>query len=246
MLRGDRRREPRPGPLHFSNFGGMSNTSAMPRLTSKGQVTVPVAIRYALGLAPGDDVVFAVEDGRGVFRRATGLDDLRGGVPRVAPRRRALPRASARGRRRARSPTSCARVARAAHACACRTPCCSTSPARSRARVRLRTRSPERFATSWPIALSVSTTRQPSGQRSTSSPAAAMRCARTHSRVAEVPACVAVGRSAWTARLPKPVPEFDLTLLDPSTMDPSQIGRAQTSRVALQNRLEAKEYPCWI
>jgi len=50
----------------------------MPRLTSKGQVTVPVGIRYALGLAPGDDVVFAVEDGHGVFRRVTGLDALRG------------------------------------------------------------------------------------------------------------------------------------------------------------------------
>jgi AbrB family looped-hinge helix DNA binding protein len=49
----------------------------MPRLTSKGQVTVPVAVRYALGLAPGDEVVFAVEDGRGVFRPATALDDLR-------------------------------------------------------------------------------------------------------------------------------------------------------------------------
>jgi AbrB family looped-hinge helix DNA binding protein len=50
----------------------------MPRLTSKGQVTIPVAVRYALGLTPGDDVVFAVEDGRGVFRQATALDDLRG------------------------------------------------------------------------------------------------------------------------------------------------------------------------
>jgi AbrB family looped-hinge helix DNA binding protein len=48
----------------------------MPRLTSKGQVTVPVAIRYALGLAPGDDVVFAIEAGCGVLRRATALDDL--------------------------------------------------------------------------------------------------------------------------------------------------------------------------
>jgi AbrB family looped-hinge helix DNA binding protein len=57
----------------------------MPRLTSKGQVTVPVSIRYALGLAPGDDVVFAVEDGRGVFRRATALDELRGTFP-AAPR----------------------------------------------------------------------------------------------------------------------------------------------------------------
>jgi AbrB family looped-hinge helix DNA binding protein len=53
----------------------------MPRLTSKGQVTVPVSVRYALGLAPGDDVVFAVESGRGVFRRATGLDDLAAAFP---------------------------------------------------------------------------------------------------------------------------------------------------------------------
>jgi bifunctional DNA-binding transcriptional regulator/antitoxin component of YhaV-PrlF toxin-antitoxin module len=49
----------------------------VPRLTSKGQVTVPVAIRYALALAPGDGVVFAIEDGRGVFRKATALDELR-------------------------------------------------------------------------------------------------------------------------------------------------------------------------
>jgi len=62
----------------------------MPRLTSKGQVTVPVAIRYALGLAPGDDVVFAVEDGRGVFRRATALDDLRAAFP-ASPRTGAHP-----------------------------------------------------------------------------------------------------------------------------------------------------------
>jgi AbrB family looped-hinge helix DNA binding protein len=60
----------------------------MPRLTSKGQVTVPIGIRYALGLAAGDDVVFAVEGGRGVFRRATALDDLR----RIFP---APPRAGA-------------------------------------------------------------------------------------------------------------------------------------------------------
>ncbi len=53
----------------------------MPRLTSKGQVTVPVAVRYLLGLVPGDDVVFSVEDGRGVFRKATALDDLRERFP---------------------------------------------------------------------------------------------------------------------------------------------------------------------
>lgn len=62
----------------------MSNTSVMPRLTSKGQVTVPIGIRYVLGLAPGDDVVFAVEDGRGVFRRAASIDDLSGTFPAPA------------------------------------------------------------------------------------------------------------------------------------------------------------------
>jgi AbrB family looped-hinge helix DNA binding protein len=56
----------------------------MSRLTSKGQVTVPVGIRYALGLAPGDEVVFSVEDGRGVFLRATTLDALRGRFPMAA------------------------------------------------------------------------------------------------------------------------------------------------------------------
>ncbi len=45
----------------------------MSRVTAKGQVTIPVTVRFALGIAPGDDVVFAVEDGRGVFRRADGV-----------------------------------------------------------------------------------------------------------------------------------------------------------------------------
>jgi AbrB family looped-hinge helix DNA binding protein len=42
-------------------------------MTAKGQVTIPVTVRFALGIAPGDEVVFAVEDGRGVFRRAGGV-----------------------------------------------------------------------------------------------------------------------------------------------------------------------------
>ena len=45
----------------------------MSRVTAKGQVTIPVTVRFALGIAPGDEVVFAVEDGRGVFRRADGV-----------------------------------------------------------------------------------------------------------------------------------------------------------------------------
>jgi AbrB family looped-hinge helix DNA binding protein len=43
------------------------------RVTAKGQVTIPVGVRFALGIAPGDEVVFAVENGRGVFRRADGV-----------------------------------------------------------------------------------------------------------------------------------------------------------------------------
>jgi AbrB family looped-hinge helix DNA binding protein len=50
----------------------------MTRLTAKGQVTIPGAIRYALGIAPGDELVFSAEDGRGVFRRAHALDALSG------------------------------------------------------------------------------------------------------------------------------------------------------------------------
>ena len=48
----------------------------MTRMTSKGQVTVPVDVRYALGLAPGDELVFSVERGRGSFRRAHPLEAL--------------------------------------------------------------------------------------------------------------------------------------------------------------------------
>jgi AbrB family looped-hinge helix DNA binding protein len=43
------------------------------RVTAKGQVTIPVTVRFALGIAPGDEVVFTLEDGRGVFRRAGGV-----------------------------------------------------------------------------------------------------------------------------------------------------------------------------
>jgi AbrB family looped-hinge helix DNA binding protein len=50
-------------------------------MTSKGQVTVPGDVRYALGLAAGDELVFAVEGGRGVFRRAAALLDLRDAFP---------------------------------------------------------------------------------------------------------------------------------------------------------------------
>ena len=39
------------------------------RLTSKGQITIPKAVRTALSLAEGDLVAFTVEDGHAVMRR---------------------------------------------------------------------------------------------------------------------------------------------------------------------------------
>jgi AbrB family looped-hinge helix DNA binding protein len=40
------------------------------RLTEKGQVTIPVAVREELGLQPGDEVEFVVEDGAAKIVRA--------------------------------------------------------------------------------------------------------------------------------------------------------------------------------
>ncbi|MCE7005912.1 AbrB/MazE/SpoVT family DNA-binding domain-containing protein [Kibdelosporangium philippinense] len=40
------------------------------KLTSKGQVTIPIAVREELGLQPGDEVDFIVEDGAAKIVRA--------------------------------------------------------------------------------------------------------------------------------------------------------------------------------
>ena len=46
------------------------------RLTAKGQTTVPLAVRRALALAPGDEIVWTVEpDGRVTVSRAAPADD---------------------------------------------------------------------------------------------------------------------------------------------------------------------------
>lgn len=47
----------------------------MPRLTSKGQVTIPVEIRERLGLAAGSIVEFVVEGDRAVLRKAPDNQD---------------------------------------------------------------------------------------------------------------------------------------------------------------------------
>lgn len=51
------------------------------KLDSKGQVTLPKAVRDALGLREGDRVVFRVEGSHAVLVRAADLLDLAGVVP---------------------------------------------------------------------------------------------------------------------------------------------------------------------
>ena len=48
------------------------------RITSKGQVTIPLEIRRAAGLFPDTEVNFAVENGNVVLRKATGQSAGRG------------------------------------------------------------------------------------------------------------------------------------------------------------------------
>lgn len=46
------------------------------KLSTKGQTTVPLAVRRALGLSAGDGLVWRIEaDGRVVVRRAAPADD---------------------------------------------------------------------------------------------------------------------------------------------------------------------------
>jgi antitoxin PrlF len=57
------------------------------RLTSKGQVTLPKAVREALGLEEGDQVVFRVEGRRAFLARTADLLDLAGTVDVPASKR---------------------------------------------------------------------------------------------------------------------------------------------------------------
>ena len=57
------------------------------RLTSKGQVTIPKAVREALGLRDGDVVVFRVEGRRAVLARTSDLMELAGSVRVPATKR---------------------------------------------------------------------------------------------------------------------------------------------------------------
>lgn len=59
----------------------------MAKLSSKGQLTVPKAVRDALGLHEGDQVVFRVEGKRAALGRTPDLLDLAGSVPVPAEKR---------------------------------------------------------------------------------------------------------------------------------------------------------------
>lgn len=59
----------------------------MARLSSKGQLTVPKAVRDALELHEGDQVVFRVEGKRAALGRTPDLLDLAGSVPVPAEKR---------------------------------------------------------------------------------------------------------------------------------------------------------------
>ncbi|MBS9532577.1 AbrB/MazE/SpoVT family DNA-binding domain-containing protein [Mycobacterium sp. M1] len=57
------------------------------KLTSKGQVTVPKAVRDALGLKEGDDVIFRVEGNRAVLARTPDFLALAGTIRVPADKR---------------------------------------------------------------------------------------------------------------------------------------------------------------
>lgn len=53
---------------------------ASAQMTSKGQVTVPKAVRDALGLSAGDRVTFRVSGGKAIISRTPDLLELAGRV----------------------------------------------------------------------------------------------------------------------------------------------------------------------
>jgi AbrB family looped-hinge helix DNA binding protein len=57
------------------------------KMTSKGQVTVPKAVRDALGIKEGDGVIFRVEGRRAVLARTPDFLDLAGSIEVPAAKR---------------------------------------------------------------------------------------------------------------------------------------------------------------
>lgn len=59
------------------------------KVTSKGQITVPKAVRDALGIETGDEIVFRVEGGRAVLAKNPDFLDLAGSIQVPAGKRNA-------------------------------------------------------------------------------------------------------------------------------------------------------------
>lgn len=57
------------------------------RLTTKGQITIPRAVRTALALQEGDRVIFRVDGDRAILARTEDLLSLAGSIPVPAARR---------------------------------------------------------------------------------------------------------------------------------------------------------------
>jgi AbrB family looped-hinge helix DNA binding protein len=57
------------------------------KVTSKGQVTIPKAVRAALGIREGDEIVFRVEGQRAVIARLPHFLELEGSIPVPASKR---------------------------------------------------------------------------------------------------------------------------------------------------------------
>ncbi len=60
---------------------------AAAKVTSKGQLTVPKAVRDALGIKEGDEVVFRVEGNRAVLARTPDFLALAGTIRVPGPKR---------------------------------------------------------------------------------------------------------------------------------------------------------------
>ena len=60
---------------------------AAAKVTAKGQLTVPKAVREALGITEGDEVVFRVEGNRAILAKTPDLLSLAGSVTVPAAKR---------------------------------------------------------------------------------------------------------------------------------------------------------------
>jgi antitoxin PrlF len=60
---------------------------AAAKITSKGQVTIPKAVREALGIEQGDEVVFRIEGDRAVMARTPDFLALAGSIKVPAAKR---------------------------------------------------------------------------------------------------------------------------------------------------------------